>query len=388
MSDMMIDPGRQIKKKTLRIAHFGNKKIFERSGGVEVVVAEIASRQAALGHDVTVYNRKGHHVSGAEFDMDNIKEWEGVHMKYVPTIPKMGLAAVSSSFFAALCCGFRKYDIVHIHAEGPSAFCWIPKLFGKKVVCHNHGIDWKRSKWKGGLGAKFIKLGEKMSARYADELIVLSPEIQNYFKEIYNRETYLIANGVNRPVKKEPGLITKLYGVKGQDYILYLSRITEEKRAELLIKAYQQLNTQMKLIIAGGASDSEDFLEELKKIASGDPQIIFTGFVKGKLLEELYSNAYIYVLPSDIEGMPLSLLEGMSYGNCCLVSDITECTDVIGGCGITCPKGSEEALKNRIRYLIDHPETVKGLQARASDYICEKYNWDSAVEQILCLYNT
>ena len=116
----MIDPGRQIKKKTLRIAHFGNKKIFERSGGVEVVVAEIASRQAALGHDVTVYNRKGHHVSGAEFDMDNIKEWEGVHMKYVPTIPKMGLAAVSSSFFAALCCGFRKYDIVHIHAEGPS----------------------------------------------------------------------------------------------------------------------------------------------------------------------------------------------------------------------------------------------------------------------------
>ena len=186
-------------------------------------------------------------------------------MKYVPTIPKMGLAAVSSSFFAALCCGFRKYDIVHIHAEGPSAFCWIPKLFGKKVVCHNHGIDWKRSKWKGGLGAKFIKLGEKMSARYADELIVLSPEIQNYFKEIYNRETYLIANGVNRPVKKEPGLITKLYGVKGQDYILYLSRITEEKRAELLIKAYQQLNTQMKLIIAGGASDSEDFLEELKK---------------------------------------------------------------------------------------------------------------------------
>ncbi len=168
MSDMMIDPGRQIKKKTLRIAHFGNKKIFERSGGVEVVVAEIASRQAALGHDVTVYNRKGHHVSGAEFDMDNIKEWEGVHMKYVPTIPKMGLAAVSSSFFAALCCGFRKYDIVHIHAEGPSAFCWIPKLFGKKVVCHNHGIDWKRSKWKGGLGAKFIKLGEKMSARYAD----------------------------------------------------------------------------------------------------------------------------------------------------------------------------------------------------------------------------
>ncbi len=373
--------------KKLRIAHFGNRKIFERSGGVEVVVAEIASRQAALGHDVTVYNRRGHHISGAEFDMDNIKEWEGVHMKYVPTIPKAGLAAVSSSFFAALCCAVGQYDVVHIHAEGPSAFCWIPKLFGKRIICHNHGLDWKRSKWQGGPGAKFIKFGEKMSAKYADELIVLSPEIQRYFRETYNKETHLIPNGVNRPVKREPDLITRKYGVNGQDYILYLSRITEEKRADLLIKAYQKLNTQMKLMIAGGASESGGFLEKMKELASKDPKIIFTGFVKGRLLEELYSNAYLYILPSDIEGMPLSLLEAMSYGNCCLVSDIAECENVIGGHGVTFSKGSEEALKECLGYLIDNPETVKKLQASSPDYICGKYSWDDAAAQMLCLYN-
>lgn len=372
-------------KGRLYIAHFGNKNILDRSGGVEVVVAELARRQSALGHDVTVYNRSGHHISGSEFDVPRIKEWNGVHMKYVPTIPRTGLAAVSSSFFAAIFCAFGKYDVVHIHAEGPAAFCWLPKLFGKRVVAQNHGLDHQRVRWK-KLGSGFIKFGEKMSVKFSDELIVLSPEIKKYFRDTYNKETRLIPNGVNKPTIRKPQLITEKYGLKGQDYILYLSRITAEKRADLLINAFKQLKTDKKLVIAGGESGSGNYFTEIKELAKEDTRIIFTGFVNSQLLEELYSNTYLYVLPSDIEGMPLCLLEAMSYGNCCLTSDIPECTNVLSDYGKTFRQGSLTSLINEMQRLLEDSDEVGHMQNIAADYVITKYNWDNAVEQILALY--
>lgn len=370
----------------MRICHYGMKQVLDRSGGVEVVVAELASRQAALGHDVTCYNRSGHHVSGSEHDMPKVKEWRGVHMKYVPTIPRKGLAAFTSSLFATLCCLFRRYDVIHIHAEGPAAFCGLLKLCGKRVVCTNHGLDWKRRKWTGSIGERFIRWGEKMSAKYADELIVLSPEIQGYFKETYHRETRLIPNGVNKPVRKEPELIREMYGLKERDYILFLSRVTVEKRVDLLIKAYKKLNTDKKLVVAGGASDSGTYLNEMKQLAGDGPEIIFTGFVRGQLLDELYSNAYVYVLPSDIEGMPLTLLEAMSYGSCCLVSDIAECRHIIGSNGIMFRQGDEESLREQLQKILDNEEDAKALWDKTSEYICEKYNWDRTVQETLKVY--
>lgn len=170
--------------KKLRIAMFGQKRL-SREGGVEIVVKELATRMLQNGHEVTCYNRSGHHVSGDEFDAAQEREYFGIKQKFVPTIEKKGLAAVSASFFAALCCAFGKYDIVHIHAEGPAFFCWIPKLFRKKVIVTIHGIDWQREKWKSGFGSKFIRQGEKNAVKYADEIIVLSKGVQAYFKDTY-----------------------------------------------------------------------------------------------------------------------------------------------------------------------------------------------------------
>lgn len=161
-------------KEKLNIAMFGQKRIPSREGGVEIVVEELCTRMVALGHNVTCYNRGGHHVSGSEYDSKRLKEYKGIRLKTVPTIEKKGLAAVSSSFFAALCCAFGKYDIVHIHAEGPAFFAWLPKMFGKKVIVTIHGLDWQREKWKSGFGSKFIHQGEKNAVKYADEIIVLS----------------------------------------------------------------------------------------------------------------------------------------------------------------------------------------------------------------------
>ena len=260
-------------EKKMAISMFGQKRL-SREGGIEIVVKELCTRMVQNGCMVTCYNRSGHHVSGAEYDKKI--EYEGICQKYVPTIEKKGLAAVSSSFFAALYSAFGKYDVVHIHAEGPAFFSWLPKLFGKRVIVTIHGIDWQREKWKSGFGSKFIRQGEKNAVKYADEIIVLSKGVQDYFEDTYGRKTYFIPNGVNRPEVQEADLITEKYGLVKDSYILFLGRLVPEKGIRYLIDAFKRTQTDKKLVIAGGASDTDSFMRELKELAKEDERIIFT----------------------------------------------------------------------------------------------------------------
>ena len=372
-------------EKKLAISMFGQKRL-SREGGIEIVVKELCTRMAQDGHKITCYNRSGHHVSGAEFDKKN--EYEGICQKSVPTIEKKGLAAVSSSFFAALYSAFGKYDVVHIHAEGPAFFSWLPKMFGKRVVVTIHGIDWQREKWKSGFGSKFIRQGEKNAVKYADEIVVLSKGVQDYFKDTYGRETRFIPNGVNRPEIQSAKLITEKFDLTKDSYILFLGRLVPEKGLRYLIEAFKAVKTNKKLVIAGGSSDTDSFMKELQESAKSDNRIIFTGFVQGQLLDELYSNAYIYTLPSDLEGMPLSLLEAMSYGNCCLVSDIPECVEVVEDKALVFKKSDTEDLRTTLQKACEHPESVAELKQTAADFICQKYNWDNVVEETVKLYRS
>ena len=181
----------------------------------------------------------------------------------------------------------------------------------KKVVqdLTSAGIDWQREKWQSGLGSKFIHQGEKNAAKYADEIIVLSKGVQDYFKETYGRETHFIPNGVNRPQIREANLITDKLGLKKDSYILFLGRLVPEKGIRYLIEAFKNVKTDKKLVIAGGSSDTDSFMEELKGLAKDDERILFTGFVQGAMLDELYSNAYIYTLPSDLEGIENTVID-------------------------------------------------------------------------------
>lgn len=372
----------------MKIAMFGQKRVPSREGGIEVVVEEIASRMVAMGHDVTCYNRCGHHVSGKKYDLKkNYTQYKGIKLKTVPTLNIKGVAAISSSIFASIACAFGNYDVVHIHAEGPSLICWLPKLFGKKVIVTIHGLDYKRAKW-GWFARKYLILGEYSAVKFADEIIVLSDGVKKYFKKKYGRSTNLIPNGVNKPDLLPLDNAAKQYSLNRDDYILYLGRIVPEKGIKYLIQAFKKVNTKKKLVIAGGTSDTECFVNELHKIAKSDKRIIFTGFVQGILLEELYSNAYIYTLPSDLEGMPLSLLEAMSYGNCCLVSDIPECKDVVMDKGICFNKGDVIDLKTKLQYLCDNPDTVKMYKKQARFYICNKYDWIKVTEKTLSVYKS
>lgn len=368
----------------MKISMIGHKRIPSREGGVEIVVEELATRMVKLGHDVTCYNRSGKHAMDKKQKLYNDKVYKEVKLKKVFTIDKKGLAAITSSFFGTLKILFSKTEVVHYHAEGTCVMIPIIKCFSKKkVIATIHGLDWKRAKWK-GFATKYIKFGEKMAVKYADEIIVLSKNVQNYFKYKYGRNTIFIPNGVNRPEIIKPKIITEKYGLKKDDYILFLGRIVPEKGTHYLIEAFKRLKTTKKLVIAGGASDTNTYYLQLKEEANNN--IIFTGFVQGKELQELYSNAYVYCLPSDLEGMPLSLLEAMSYGNCCVTSNIEECTEVLQDKGVTFKKSSIEDLKDNLQKLCDDNNIVENYKENAQNYILNKYNWDDIVEKTILVY--
>lgn len=228
--------------------------------------------------------------------------------------------------------------------------------------------------------------GERAAAAKADGLIVLSKSAQSYFEDAYGRLATFIPNGIEA---KQPRLVNQIkeeWGLGENSYLLYLGRLVPEKRPELLIEAFKKLDTDRRLVIAGGGSDTSEFEASLRNAAQGDPRILFTGFVSGEPLEELYSNCYAYVLPSDVEGMPMSLLEAMAHGRCCVTSDIPECADVLAGNGVTFEKGSADSLRAALQDLLADSDRGRVLGAAAKAHVKITYNWDSVVERTLELY--
>ena len=376
------------KKDRLRIAMIGHKRIPSREGGVEIVVEELAVRLAERGHCVDAYNRYGHHVSGKKYDDEygwkGRKFYKGVRVYIVPTFQRSSLNAIVYSFLATLRALFGRYDVIHYHAEGPCAMLWIPKLFHRRVVVTIHGLDWQRAKW-GNFASYVIKFGEKMAAKYADEVIVLSRNVQQYFDDTYQRKVTYIPNGIGRPEQKPAQLIKDRYGLEKDGYFLSLGRIVPEKGVHYLLEAFSGLDTDKKLVIAGGNSQAVGYMEQIHRMAAQDERVIMTDFVQGQMLEELYSNAYAFVLPSDVEGMALTLLEALSYGDCCLVSDICENTEVVEDRAVVFDRGNVKDLQEKMAYMLEHPEAVQEY-GRSADFICGKYNWDQVVDETVTVY--
>lgn len=374
----------------MRIAFIGHKRIPSREGGIEIVVDELATRMVARGEQVVVYNRKGHNVAGEEFDnqsstSDKPYMYRGVKVIPVTTIDAKGLAALTSSFFATLKAIKARPDVIHYHAEGPCVPLRLAHWFGIRTVATIHGLDWQRAKW-GRFASTYLKLGERTAAKCANEVIVLSRNVQRYFKDTYGRDVRFIPNGIERNTPVAADAITRKYGLEKDGYILFLGRIVPEKGVHYLIEAFKRLDTDKKLVIAGGSSDSAEYYESIKAAAASDPRIVLTGFTQGEELAELYSNAYVYVLPSDLEGMPMSLLEAMSYGNCCLTSDIPECAEVVGDHAVTFHKGDVDDLTVKLGGLLSDSAQVMSLKTSAADYITDKYSWDDVVDRTLALY--
>lgn len=370
----------------MNICMIGHKTVPSRDGGVEIVVEELSTRLVQEGHSVTLFNRK-------RKNNPSKKEYKGIKLVDIFTINKKSLDAIVYSYFATKRAikeaKKRNYDVIHFHAEGPCNFL---NKFGKlgskkrskmpKIVVTIHGLDWQRGKW-GGLATKILLRGERQAVKYADEVIVLSQNNKKYFKEKYNRETVFIPNGVTPAVTHKPEIIKEKWSLEYNSYLLFLARLVPEKGAHYLINAWkqvrQEIKTDKKLVIAGGASHSMDYFKVIKEMTNDDTSIIVTGFVTGQILEELFSNAYLYILPSDIEGMPISLMEAMSYGNRCLVSDIPENLEVINENCFSFKKADENDLKAKLVNIIKSNFTSK-----CEQYI--KYSWENVVEKTLGIY--
>ena len=370
----------------MKVAMIGHKVIPSRRGGIENVLTSLCPILVERGASVTCYNRSSDKVENEYVGTVTDNQYKGVALKTAWTIRQRGLSAMVASFTAAICAAFGKFDVVHFHAEGPCAAMWIPKLFGKRCVATVHGLDWQREKWGKGFASKYIKFGERVMVKYADEIIVLSESARDYFRETYGRKTVLIHNGIERPVKKDADRITKLYNLTKDGYICIVSRLTAEKGVHYLIDAYNRIQTDKKLVIAGDTSDTDDYVAMLKEKAAGNPNIIFTGFISGDVLTEVYSNAYAVTLPSDIEGMSLSLLEALAYGNAVLCSDIPENTLVTEDKALHFKKSDVADLAEKLQTMCNREELVQELKKDAAEYILSKYNWQDVASATYALY--
>lgn len=371
----------------MKVAMVGHKVVPSRRGGIELVLTSLCPLLTEAGVEVTCYNRSSDKVENEYVGTVENKMYRGVKLKNAWTINARGVSAMVASFTAAICAAFGNYDVVHFHAEGPCAAMWIPKLFGKRCVATVHGLDWQREKWRNGFASKYIKFGEKVMVKYADEIIVLSESARTYFKDTYNRDTVVIHNGIDRPVKKQANLITERYGLAGGDYICIVSRLTAEKGIHYLIDAYNRIKTDKKLVIAGDTSDTDEYVALLKQKAEGNPNILFTGFISGDTLTELYSNAYLATLPSDVEGMSLSLLEALAYGNAVLCSDIPENTLVTEDKAIHFRKSDVDDLTDKLQMLCDDEVFVNNFKRGVDEFILGKYNWKTIADATRELYN-
>ena len=361
----------------MKIAMIGHKDFPSRSGGVEVVVGDLSVSLVNRGYDVTVYNRgleKGH----------NVYNVDGVHARRIFTLKRPSLNAAVYSFLATFDALFRGYDVIHYHAIGPSVPLVIAKLFGKHTVCTVHGLNWRVDKWK-GFAQWYMKLGEKIAAKFADDVVVLSEGEWNYFLEKYNRTAILIPNAIKLYEPQPCNLIRSKYGLEKGSYILYVGRISPEKGPMDLVDGYLKSHTDKKLVLAGPVTESE-YCREFSRKIQGHPNIIHTGYVVGDTLRELYSNCALFVLPSHTEGLSLALLEALAVGAKCLVSDIPENTNVTEQYGTTFRVEDTDSLARALERDCAEPYLPERREEQI-DYIYTNFDYEVMLDRYEEVYH-
>lgn len=388
--------------KKIKVAMIGQKGIPATYGGVERHADEISRRLCALGCDVTVFCRN--YYSRDEIlrralkkDSSGLYIYNDVRLNLGFSIPTKRLDAASHSITSTLKSLFNDYDIIHYHALGPTFFSPAAKLFGKKVFSTIHGLDYMRDKW-GFFAKAFLRLGERVSAAIPNKTVVVSKSLQKFYLEKYNKKTFYIPNGIESPPplssQADESIRGKL-GIEKGNYFLFVSRLVPEKGCATLIRAFKNVKTDMKLVIAGGDSHSGDYVARLKNEAIGDKRIIFAGYVYGEELNALYYNTAAFVLPSFLEGLPIVLLEAMIHGCTVIVSDIPENIEVVkpdestgNEMGIIFKTGDESALENALCRFISGRASgaYLAMAAAGREHVRQTYSWDKAAEALFLLY--
>lgn len=363
----------------MKIAFIGQKGIPARTGGVEKYVESLSANLVKGGHDVLVYARKKYNPG--------IKEYKGVKVVSLASLPGKNFEAISHTFFACLDLWFRRVDVINFESIGPSSLLWLLRILKPKtpIVFTFHCQDYYHQKW-GRFARWYLKFGEKVGCNLADATITVSKGLNKYAKEKYNINPIYIPNGVSVP-NIIPVSQIRRWGLEKDSYIVAISRLIRHKGLHYLVKAYKDLKTDKKLVIVGDGAYTNDYVQELHKLAEGNDNIIFTGNQGGNILGELFSNAYAFVQPSENEGLSISLLEAMSYSKACLVSNIDANLEAIADTGVVFENKNVEDLKNKLSYLLANPEEIKVFGAKAMTRVKKEYNWQDIAQNIIKVYN-
>lgn len=361
------------KTRPLRVAFIGGRGVFSKYSGIETYYEEVGERLAQMGHEVTAYCRT--------YFTPAVKEHKGMKVVLVPTIRSKHSETALHTLLSTLHVLTKPCDIVHYHALGPALFSFIPRLLGKKTVVTVQGLDWQRKKW-GRIASAVLRVGERAAVRLPSRTIVVSRTLQRHYRQHHAAETTYVPNG---GLLREHRCARKIleWGLAPQRYILFLGRLSPEKGCHLLVEAYETLSTEIKLVLAGAASYCDDYSRVLR--SHGSDRIKILDWVSGETLDELLTNALIFVMPSDLEGLSLALLDAMGAGLCVLASDIPENREAVEDAGFTFRRGDVCDLADRLRFLIANPAVRDAAGQAAKRRIAEHYQWDgiaSEVEQV------
>ena len=375
------------KNEAIKVSVIGTRGIPATWGGIEHQCEEVYMRLVQNGFQISIYTRPQYvdelRKTYKGIDIINLKAWKGKHAE-----------AFSHSLLSTLHACFSDADILHFYAQGPSLFTWIPRLLvpHKKVVFTCQGLDWQRAKWS-GLASRILKMGEWCSAIFPHAQTGVSQQILDHYLQHYGRKLTLIPNGANPAQLLPVNIIREKFDLEARKYLLFVGRLVPEKAIHELILAYRQLDTDIKLVIAGDTSATDSYVNHLKELAQKDVRIIFTSYVFGDTLSELFTNALAYVSASQLEGLPLTMMEAMSYGIPILVSDIPPHLEVLeqlpkSSLNCTFETGNIDHIRQRLSEMIQAPEPEReALGQVAQKLVLQKYGWDKIALQFAQFYH-
>ena len=357
-------------RRRVRVAFIGGRGVVSKYSGIESYYEQAGHELARLGHDVTVYCRS--------YFTPPIDTHNGMRVRRLPTIRSKHLETVVHTLLSTVHAMTSDCDVVHYQCLGPALFSFLPRLVGKKTVVTVQGLDWQRGKW-GRIASRVLRWGEAAAVAAPDATMVVSRTLQQHYRQQYKRDTIYVPNGATLAAKRLPRRLIE-WDLVADNYILYLGRFSPEKNCHFLIDAFRNLDTGMKLVLAGGSSHSDAYAESLRRHES--EQIRFLPWVSGNDLEELLSNAALFVLPSELEGLSLALLDAMAAGVCVLTSDIPENMEVVDGAGFTFHRGDQADLERMLDLLIRSPELRRQAATRERERIQGQYLWREIARSI------
>jgi glycosyltransferase involved in cell wall biosynthesis len=371
----------------MKIAVIGAKGLPPKQGGIEHYCAEVYPRIVAQGHSVDLYARSSY----TDTSWLGSYDFQGVRVISLPGMDVKGADAFVTSALGAIAASTARYDIVHFHALGPSLFTFLPRIANSaKIVVTCQGLDWQRAKW-GSFSTRLIQSGEKAAVRFAHGIVVVSDALKSYFAQTYGRETIYIPNAPASYGESDPKFTYgQQLGLEQGRYMVFVGRIVPEKRPDLLIEAFSKLQPAgWKLVLAGGVSDTQSYTAQLLEKVANNPNIVFAGELRGSRLWEIVRGAGMFVLPSDLEGLPLAMLEAMQEGVPVVASDILPHQQLInGGMGTLFTAGDVDSLVSSLNWAIHHPGQIATMAKNAQRNIQLNYSWEHITAENLKLYQT